>query len=176
MIDGRLVRGRRGGAGEMRFLDRVHGVGSPEGLALLARLWATKAIESGTLPRESLLGRLDPSSLREGDVAQAATAGDPAAVDIIERLASRLARICLVLGDVLDVDLVVVGGAAARSLPAVIEEAADILARSDDPTVPRLAGSALGAAEVSSGAVEHALELVRSRALELPLPGVRDVA
>jgi predicted NBD/HSP70 family sugar kinase len=176
MIDGRLVRGRRGAAGEMRFLDRVSGVGSSQGLALLARLWATKAIESGSLPRESLLARLDPGMLREHDVAGAATSGDPAAVDIIERLAKRLARICLVLGDMLDVDLVIVGGAAARSLPAVVDEAADILARSDDPTAPRLVGSALGAAEVSAGAVEHALALVRQRALELPLAGVRDVA
>jgi predicted NBD/HSP70 family sugar kinase len=175
MIDGRLVRGRRGGAGEMRFLDKVHGVGSPEGLALLARRWATKAIESGSLPRESLLARLDPRTLRESDVAQAATDGDPAAMDIIERLAMRLARICLVLGDVLDVDLVIVGGGAARSLPAVIAEAADILARSDDPTAPRLVGSELGAGEVSAGAVEHALALVRRRALELPL-AARDVA
>ncbi|MFC0682678.1 ROK family protein [Lysobacter korlensis] len=176
MIDGRLVRGRRGGAGEMRFLDRVKGVGSSEGLALLARLWATEAITSGALPPDSLLARLDPDSLRQRDVADAATAGDPAAVRIVERLATRLARICLVLGDVLDVDLVVVGGEAARSLPAVIEEAADILRRSDDPTAPRLLPSALGAEAVSTGAVEHALSLVRRRALELTLPGVRDVA
>jgi predicted NBD/HSP70 family sugar kinase len=176
MIDGRLVRGSRGAAGEMRFLDRVSGVGSPQGLALLARRWATAAIESGALPPESLLGRLDPRALRERDVAEAADAGDPAAVDIVERLALRLARICLVLGDVLDVDLIIVGGAAARSLPAVIEEAGDILAGSDDPTAPRLVGSALGAAEVSTGAVAHALSLVRQRALELPLPGARDVA
>jgi predicted NBD/HSP70 family sugar kinase len=176
MIERRLVRGSRGAAGEMRFLDRVAGVGSTQGLALLARLWATKAIESGTLPRESLLGRLDPHTLRESDVAEAATAGDPAAVDIIERLATRLARICLLLGDILDVDLVIVGGAAARSLPAVIDEASDILARSEDPTAPRLTGSALGAGEVAAGAVEHALGLVRQRALELPLSGARDLA
>lgn len=176
MIDRRLVRGRRGAAGEMRVLDRVHGVGSAEGLALLARRWATTAIESGDLPRESLLGRLDPSTLREGDVADAATAGDPAAVNIVERLATRLARICLVLGDLLDVDLVIVGGAVARTLPAVIDEAGDILARSNDPTAPRLVGSALGSAEVSTGAVQHALAQVRQRALELPLTGARDVA
>jgi predicted NBD/HSP70 family sugar kinase len=176
MIDRRLVRGRRGAAGEMRFLDRVAGVGSSEGLALLARLWATKVIESGSLPPESLLRRLDPRTLREEHVAGAADAGDPAAVDIIERLAKRLARICLVLGDVLDVDLVIVGGAAARTLPAVIEEAKDILARSADPTAPRLTGSALGAAEVTTGAVEHAIAQVRQRALELPLTGVQDVA
>jgi predicted NBD/HSP70 family sugar kinase len=176
MIDRRLVRGRRGAAGEMRFLDEVRGVGSAEGLALLARRWATDAIESGALSRESLLGRLDPRTLREGEVADAATQGDPAAVAIIERLARRLARICLVLGDVLDVDLVVVGGAAARSLPAVIDEASDILTRSNDPTAPRLVGSTLGAVEVCTGAVEHALTRVRERALELTLNGARDVA
>ncbi len=175
MIDQRLVRGRRGGAGEMRFLDHVHGVGSPDGLAYLARLWATEAITSGTLPKGSALGALHPETLNEKDVARAAESGDQAADDILERLAERFAQICFVLGDMLDVDRIIVGGSMVESLPSVIQRAADILSGSDDPTAPELMASALGVAAVGTGAVEHALGLVREHAFEL-LPDARSVA
>jgi len=174
MIDGRLVRGRRGGAGEMRFLDRVEGVGSPDGLALLARKWAVDAITSG-LPDDSALGRLDPATLDEIAVATAADAGDPAAIAIIDRLAERLARISLVLGDLLDVDRIIIGGAAATALPAVIERASALVEQSGDPTAPELLASALGPEAVTIGAIEHALDRVRERALEI-VPPARDVA
>jgi predicted NBD/HSP70 family sugar kinase len=169
MIDGRLVRGRRGGAGELRFLEHVEGVGSPEGLALLARRWAVDAIRAG-LPADSALGRLDPDTLDESAVGDAARAGDPAASSIVDRLADRLARICLVLGDLLDVDRIIVSGAAAESLPMVIERAAAILDGSGDPTAPDLRRSELGEQCVTIGAIEHALELVRDRALDLSPP------
>ncbi|MBM7503837.1 ROK family protein [Agromyces aurantiacus] len=166
MIDGRLVRGRRGGAGELRFLDHVDGVGSADGLALLARRWAVEAIRSG-LPEGSALGRLDPDTLDESDVGRAALAGDPVAGDLLDRLAARLARICLVLGDLLDVDRVIVGGAAAERLPMMVDRAAAVLARSDDPTAPELRRSELGEDCVTIGALAHALALVRERALDL---------
>jgi predicted NBD/HSP70 family sugar kinase len=170
MIDTRLVRGRSGGAGEMRFLDYVDGVGSSDGLALLARVWATDVIRSGILTDRSGLGSLDPDILNERDVANAAEFGDSAAAAIMERLAARLVRICIVLGDLLDVDRIIVGGAAADSLPAVIRRAGAILAASDDPAAPELVASALGARAVSTGAVEHALSLVRERVFELGVP------
>lgn len=166
MIDGRLVRGRRGGAGELRFLEHVEGVGSPEGLALLARRWAVDAIRAG-LPADSALGRLDPDTLDESAVGDAARVGDPAATGIVDRLADRLARICLVLGDLLDVDRIVVSGAAAESLPMMIERTAELLDDSDDPTAPELRRSELGERCVTIGAIEHALALVRDRALDL---------
>ncbi len=175
MIDGRLVRGARGGAGEMRFLDRVEGVGSPEGLALLCRTWAIEVIRSGSLPGDSPLGRLDPETLTESDVERAAESGDQAAIAILDRLADRLAVICLVVGDLLDVDLVIVGGAVADFLPTVIRRARDFLKESDDPTAPELVASRLGPAAVGAGAVQHALRLVRERALDLA-PGTLHVA
>lgn len=175
MIDRRLIRGRRGGAGEMRFLDHVEGVGSPNGLGLLARLWATEAILGGDLPAHSAMGLLHPESLNESDVARAAESGDAAAAAILERLAARLAQICFVLGDLLDVDRIIIGGSVVESLPTVIQRADAILAESDDPTAPELVASALGAAAVCTGAVEHALSLVRERAFEL-LPRTRSVA
>ncbi len=166
MIDGRLVRGRRGGAGELRFLDHVEGVGSPDGLALLARRWATEALHAGVDP-DSALGRLDPGAVDEAQVGAAASAGDPVAGEIVARLAARLARICLVVGDLLDVDRIIVSGAASRSLPMVIDRAARLIEESDDPSAPELRTSALGEDCVTSGAIEHALAAVRARALDL---------
>jgi predicted NBD/HSP70 family sugar kinase len=171
MIDGRLVRGRRGGAGEMRFLDHVTGVGSADGLALCARRWAAEAIRSGSLPALSLLGRLDADTLTEADVARAAGSDDPAAAAIMDRLAARLAQICLVLGGLLDVDRIVVGGSVVHTMPGLIARADRILADSGDPTCPELIASALGAAAVGNGAIEHALGLVRDRVFDLdPAP------
>lgn len=168
MIDRRLVRGRRGGAGELRFLDHVEGVGSADGVALLARRWAVDAIHAG-VPADSPLGRLDPETLDEAAVGEAASSGDPVAIDIVDRLAARLARICLVLGDLLDVERIIVSGAAADSLPMVMARTAAILERSDDPTTPELRTSALGGECVTTGAIEHALALVRDSALDLTL-------
>ncbi|MEI5582526.1 MULTISPECIES: ROK family protein [unclassified Agromyces] len=166
MIDRRLVRGRRGGAGELRFLDHVEGVGSADGLALLARRWAVDAIRDG-LPPESRLARLDPVRVTESDVASAAVAGDPAASAIVDRLAERLARICLVLGDLLDVERIVVSGSAATAMPVVIDRAAAILRESDDPAAPDLRSSRLGDECVPMGAIEHGLALLRDQALDL---------
>lgn len=175
MIDRRLVRGRRGGAGEMRFLDYVDGVRSANGLALMARQWGIEAIRSGHLPADSLLAKLDPDTLTASEVTDAAARGDEAADGILNRLAERLARICIVLGDLLDVERVIVGGAATLSLPTVIDRAARLIAASDDPTAPDLVPSALGLEAVGTGAVEHALSFVRERALELR-PGTSNVA
>ena len=166
MIDRRLVRGRRGGAGELRFLDHVEGVGSADGLALLARRWAVDAIREG-LPPESPLGRFDPDHVTESEVAGAALAGDPAASAIVDRLAARLARICLVLGDLLDVDRIVVSGSAATAMPVVMDRAAAILDASGDPAAPDLRTSRLGVDCVRVGAIEHGLALLRDRALDL---------
>lgn len=171
MIDGRLVRGRRGSAGELRFLDHVEGVGSADGLALLARRWAVDAIRAG-VPAGSELGRLDTGTFDESAVDRAAAAGDPAAVAIVERLAERLARTCLVLGDLLDVDRVIAGGAAPAALPSVMERAAAILDASDDPSAPELRTSRLGEECVTTGAIEHALDLLREQALDLAPPSL----
>jgi predicted NBD/HSP70 family sugar kinase len=168
MIDRRLVRGRRGGAGELRFLDHVEGVGSADGVALLARRWAVDAINAG-VPADTALGRLDPRTLDEAAVGAAASSGDPVAIGIVDRLAARLARICLVLGDLLDVERVIVSGAAAESLPMVMTRTAAILEHSDDPTSPELRISTLGSECVTSGAIEHALARVRDDALDLTL-------
>ncbi|MBD8141789.1 ROK family protein, partial [Frigoribacterium sp. CFBP 13605] len=55
VLDGALVRGSRGAAGEMRLLDLVEGVGSADGLGALLRDWARAARELGTVPASSPL-------------------------------------------------------------------------------------------------------------------------
>jgi predicted NBD/HSP70 family sugar kinase len=172
MVDGRLIRGRRGGAGEMRFLDHVTGVGSSNGLALCARQWGAEAIRSGALPRHSALDALAPETLTESDIHHAAELGDIAASAILDRLAARLARVCIVLGDLLDVDRIVVGGSVVESMPQVIVRARTLLGASADPTAPELTASTLGGNAVGRGAVEHALTLVKERALDLFPPAV----
>ena len=79
------------------------------------------------------------------------------------------------LGDLLDVDRIIVGGGAATALPAVIERASFELERSGDPTAPEVLASILGPEAVTIGAIEHALGRVRERALEI-VPPARDVA
>ena len=174
MIDRRLVRGRRGGAGEMRFLDYVDDVNSANGLSLLARQWATEAIQSGELEPGSALARLDPTRVTARDVTRVAESGDAAALAIVDRLAQRLVRICIVIGDLLDVDRIVIGGSATTSLPTVIQRASALLVESDDPTAPELVASALGRDAVSTGAIAHALSVVVERAFEL-VPSAREV-
>ncbi|BDZ48307.1 hypothetical protein GCM10025867_05480 [Frondihabitans sucicola] len=56
VVDRQLLRGRHGGAGEMRILDLVDGVGSTVGLGALARDLARQARTAGTIPRSSPSG------------------------------------------------------------------------------------------------------------------------
>jgi hypothetical protein len=68
-----------------------------------------------------------------------------------------------------------VGGSAVATLPAVIDRAGALLAANDDPSAPELVASAMGERAVGTGAVEHALALVREQVFELN-PGARSIA
>ena len=137
MIDRRLVRGRRGGAGEMRFLDHVEGVGSPERRARSSRASGRSTPSARDCPPTAHSAARPRDARRGGRRARPPRPATPPRSTIIDRLAARLARICLVLGDLLDVDRIIVGGAAAESLPAVIERAAAMLDSQRRPHRPR---------------------------------------
>lgn len=62
VIDGVLLRGPRGAAGEMRLLNVVEGVGSADGIGLLGRKWAVDASRAGKYPRDQYW----PGSARSG--------------------------------------------------------------------------------------------------------------
>jgi predicted NBD/HSP70 family sugar kinase len=167
IVDDHLVRGARGGAGEMHLLAYVEGVGSPEGIGALLRSWARKGREDGTVGRASSLASIPLPELDARHVLAAADDGDEAALDILDRLAERLARICAVLDGLLDVERIVFSGAVAASLGLLLEKTRARLADISHPKPPELAASGLGAAVVTLGAVTRGLAWVRHNVMSL---------
>lgn len=158
VVDGRLLHGAWGGAGEMRLLDALFDDPSgTDGIALLARRWASAELAAGSAP--SLLRDL-PEVTAEA-VAEAAGSGDELAISIIDRIAWRVARIALALGSLLDVTTVTLAGSPAELLVPVVARARDLAASNFYPPFPDLAASELGRDVVVRGAVLHALARLR---------------
>ncbi len=148
-VDGRAVRGHRGGAGELGFLHLVSGVGGTEAIGSLARRWGSAA-----------LGR----PVRAEEVVAAARAGDERAVRVLHDVARRTARALAVVATLLDPELVVLGGGAAEGADLLLTPLRDELAALVD-RVPRLAASRHAGRGVLLGAVRAALDEVRPRLL-----------
>lgn len=174
VLDGALVRGNRGAAGEMRLLDLVDGVGSADGIGAVLRDWARASRALGTVPESSPLWAVPLDRLDAAAVLAAADAGDPAALRLVERMAERFGRVCAVLSGMLDVDRIVVAGAVAPSIGLLLERTTPWLSRFTHRAAPEVVASTLGDAVVTTGAVERALAHVRGHALELTLPGAAD--
>lgn len=168
---GRLLHGSRGGAGEMVYLDLLEGVGSTDGIARVARQWGAEAVARRT-PRTSLrtLAGGSPDAVSAEMVFAAAADGDKVALGILDRLATRMARVIASLGILFNPELVVIGGAVAESAGALLDGIeAELPAFTTTP--PRVAVSSLGDAIVSVGAVRRALDYVEANALDLHLTG-----
>jgi predicted NBD/HSP70 family sugar kinase len=170
VIDGgRLLHGSRGSAGELAFLDLVQGVGDTYGIAHLARTWAAEALAQHAA---TSLRVLAGTGAEAEDVFAAAADGDAVALDILERLADRMARVIGTVATMYNPELVVIGGAVANSAGVLLDP---IAARLPDYTAtpPRIAVSPLGDAMVTVGAVRAALDYVEKNSLDLelaPLP------
>ncbi|ROR73313.1 ROK family protein [Bogoriella caseilytica] len=165
IADGELIRGHAGGAGEMRLLDLVEGVGSTNGLGHLARELVGEAIAAGTVPASSTLpGRLAAGESPPDAVAvfAAARAGDEFASSLVDQLADRLARVCAVLAALFDPERIVVSGAIATSLGHLVEVATERLTDYAQHPVPSIVASTLGADVVQAGALHRALGVVRA--------------
>lgn len=164
VMNGQLVRQPRGRTGEMGFLDMVEGVGSSDGLGGLARRMAREALRGGR-PESSLAG-FGPDRVQAEHVFAAAHRGDPLAEEIVEALADRLGRICVLLGGLLDIDRVVICGAVAPALGELVEGVRRRLP--GHPYAPwlQVEASTLGADAVRAGAVRCAIEQVRAHALD----------
>ena len=165
IIDDTLLRGHHGGAGEMRVLGLVEGVGSADGLAALARELAQSVRRSATLPASSPLALLAPDEVTAEAVLAAAATGDPASREILSLLGDRLARVCLVLASILDIERVIVGGAIAVAAGPVIARALAVLEQNPSLPVPEIVASPLGADAVVLGAIQRGLAMVRSSPL-----------
>ena len=166
VVDGRLLRGADGGAGEMRFLDAVLGDHrGADGVAALARRWALEALEAGET--SAALSALPPAELGAKDVFLAARDGDALARAVLERIGDRLARIAMILSSLIAVDTVVVAGAIAEAIDPVLEHAREALPRIGTPPLPQLRASSLGRDVVVRGALELALTRLREDPLAL---------
>ncbi len=174
IVDGTLLRGRSGGAGELRLLDLVAGVGGPEGLGYAAREMAHEAIMNKTVPPGSALLRAGTTGPDAEHVFAAALNGDPLATDIVARLADRLARVCAVIATMLDLERVIVAGAIAPAAEPVVAQATELLREYTHPPHPTITASTLGADVVRTGALQRAVALVRADPLGLPVTLRRD--
>ncbi|MGC0274594.1 ROK family protein [Pseudactinotalea sp. Z1739] len=164
IVDGALLRGRLGGAGELRLLELVEGVKGSHGLGHLARDLIRQAIEDGEVPCDSEL----PQSVATGEehpdaiaVFAAARAGDEVAIGIVDELAERLARVCAVIATMLDLERIVVSGAIAPALDHLVHEATRRLTEHVHPPVPTIVASSLGGDVVRAGALHRALAIVQ---------------
>lgn len=163
---GRLLHGQLGGFGELGYLDNLDGVGDTLGIAPYTVSWGKEALDSGakTALSESCGGA--PEALTAEMVFVAAAKGDDVAVEILDRMAQRMARVIGSLSTMVNPELVVIAGAVATSaralIPAIDRDLPDFT-----HTPPRLEASTLGDGIVSIGAVRHALDYVEEHALDL---------
>ena len=165
IVDGRLLRGRQGGAGEMRFLDvfdnkLVSDEGGSDGLGALARTWARAGVHA--YGGATSLRQITEGDISAEDVFRAAREGDPFARDIIGRLGERLARITVALASLLDIERVVIAGGISGAIEPVLERARGLLPTDSGLPLPRIVASTLGAEAVVQGAVESALIRIKS--------------
>jgi predicted NBD/HSP70 family sugar kinase len=168
VVDGRLVRGR-GQAGELHLLSLIDGVGTPHGVGAVLRDWGRERHASGELPADSALARLPVERIDAPAVFDAAAAGDAEALDILRRMADRLARIGAVLGGLLDVQRIVFAGALAPAMPPLLDLTTAALPTYMNADPPELVASTLGADIVAQGAIASAMEHVRCHALGIDM-------
>ena len=169
IVDGRLLHGARGGAGEMRFLDAVlQDDAGAEGIGALARRWTLEALERGE--RSATLEGLDRARLSAVDVFGAAADGDALAQDVLRRLGERLARIAATLVSLLGIERVVVAGAVADAMEPVLAQARAALPEIARAPFPDIVASTLGRDVVVHGAIQLALERLRRDPLNLLAP------
>ena len=167
VVDGRLLRGRHGGVGEMVAFDHVEGVGNAEGLGVRAAEWAAQAAAGGELAPRSALATIAPADLDARTVLELAAGGDPDALRIAERVGITLARIVSVLGSMFDPQRVVVSGGISAGIAEVVAAARRFLPTDLDLPAPELVASDLGADVVVVGAVAGAVEAARAAVLDV---------
>lgn len=152
VLDGRLIRGSTGRAGELTFLSMVEGVGNTDAIAELVEVYAG---EVDGLPRDAEA------------VFAAARAGDTDALAVVDRVLDRIARVVAIFGTLLNPELVVIGGGVAGAgdliVPGLERRLPDL---TESP--PRLAASELGDRAVITGAIRLALDAVEATVLPGP--------
>jgi len=177
--DGRPVRGRRGGAGELRLLELVERVGGTYGIAWLLRALGAAAVAglgpSGPAGPKGGRGRVlwelaggDPTAVETATVLEAARGGDEVALEVVDEVAGRMAHAIAAVAGLLNPELVVISGAVAGAGDLFLHRIRDRLVPDLIDMPPRLAMSSLGDQAVVVGAVRMALDHVEASLLGSP--------
>jgi predicted NBD/HSP70 family sugar kinase len=161
VVDGRLLRGAHGGAGEMVFLDDIPAVGGAWGLGFRAAEWAREAIAAGAVAAGSGLLDVPVDAIDAPLVFALARRGDQDAARIVDRVAVALATILGIFGSLFDVSLVVVSGAISEGIDVVLDATRTRRPPHLDLPMPELVASTLGADVVAIGAVARARDAAR---------------
>jgi predicted NBD/HSP70 family sugar kinase len=143
----------------------VEGVGDTYGIAALARAWAADALTGKV---KTSLREFASEGVEAEQVFAAAADGDAVARAILERLAERMARVIGAVSTIINPELVVIGGAVAKSAGVLLGPIAERL-KGYTVTPPRVAVSPLGDSIVTVGAVRCALDYVEKNTLDLEL-------
>jgi predicted NBD/HSP70 family sugar kinase len=163
VLGGQLRNGAHGTAGEVGFLPIFLDEAPPAD-----RAGAVARRERGEL--ESIIGAsaLVDFAHRRGlhgsavsEVFEAARAGDPVALDVVEEAAAKLARTVGAVISIIDPELVVLGGGIGRSGDLLIPRIRERLARLAPLTAPDIVSSPLGADAPILGGLSAALDIAR---------------
>ena len=161
IVDGRLLHGARGGAGEIAYLPlgadpagsdaRRRGAfelaASGSGVQDILRAeWRDRRRRAGTTLRPTSTAR---------EVYAAAALGDAIGIRVVDRHAAVVAEAVLAVASVIDPELVVIGGGIGAN-PVLLQPLRDAVARIC-PWPLRVETSALGTNAGVIGAVHHAL-------------------
>ncbi|HLS32417.1 MAG TPA: ROK family protein [Brevibacterium sp.] len=175
IVDGRLLHGARGGAGEMRFLGAIlqDELGA-EGVAPLARRWALDSLAGvDRTDCPSPLAAIPSDALTSVDVFAAAASGDELACRVLDRIGERIARIAAILVSLLGVERIVVAGAVSDVMEPVLARTREVLPEIARAPFPEVVPSRLGRDVVVRGALELALVRLRTDPLEFLDPSPR---
>jgi len=148
----------------MAFLGAHEAEHGAEGIAYLARRRGADAVRRSTGALARLSGG-DPARVDAPIVFAAAAEGDPVAVEIVEGVLARAGRSIVPLAQVLNPEVVVIGGGVAAAGDALVEP----LRRQLEERAwlpPRVETSSLGDRGVLVGAIRHALDHLEPRLLD----------
>ena len=120
MVGGPAVRGHEGAAGELPFLGAHEVEHGAEGIADLTRTLGADAVRRSTGSLSRLAGG-DPDHIDAPLVFAAARDGDPVAIEIIDRVLARAGRSIVPLAQVLNPEVVVIGGGVAAAGDTLVE-------------------------------------------------------
>lgn len=172
MINGRVHRGRSGGAGEIGYLP-VPGAPMPTDVGLSGGYESLRDVSSRELPHsfQALVKAGQVVELAAGYgiegtdvtevVAAASTAGTPEADAFLDSFAERLARGVAAVTVILDPGLVVLGGDVARAGGVKLAERVQAATSRIAPNATEVALGSVEGSPVVRGALLHALEHAR---------------